>query len=293
MSVLKNIIPSRLKSTLKSLHKRYSHYQLSKNPKLTIEDIEKIVIDELGIKNGDTVFIHSSVDKLNLTCSPFDLLNLLLSTVGKTGNILFPTYPAGYSYNFVSSGKVFNQKSTPSSTGILSEIARRHKNAVRSLHPTKSVVAIGNNAAELTDSHHTSPYPYDSVSPYFKIYQFKPKIIGLGIKTTYLSCVHTVDDTYKENFPVEVYHQNVFHSECIKSNGDKVFVDTYAHDMKKMIFDLPTYFKTYIPKHICTDLKISGYDFFKADGLALYNEMINLYENHNITIYPKRIYRSK
>jgi len=292
MKVLKDIIRNKkLQTHLKKIIRNYRHYKKLGLKKLTKIDFENILINDLAIKSGDTVFIHSSIDSLNIDGSPFELLNILIDTVGNDGTIIFPTYPNGYSYNYLKSNKIFNQLTTPSSTGILSEIGRRHKNAYRSLHPTKSVVAIGKNAKEITNSHSESYYPYDFQSPYYKIYKYNSKIIGLGIKSTYLSCVHTVDDTYKKDFIVEIYHKQLFESVCVNIEGKKVVVKTYAHDMNKMKFNLPKFFKKYIDKSICIDLNIYGYDFFKADAKKLYENMINLYETEKITIYPKSLYR--
>ncbi len=268
------------------------NYKQSKLHTFNVYEFEALLVNDLGIKNGDTIFIHSSLDNLNLNFSPYEILIMLLNLVGTEGTIVFPTYPIGYSYDFLKQKKVFNLKTTPSATGILSELARRHKDALRSLHPTKSVTAIGKNAEEITSSHHLSPYPYDATSPYQKIYKFEAKIIGLGIKTTYLSCVHTVDDTYKNDFPVEVYHKQLFDSLCVNSDCMEVIVKTWAHDMNKMVFNLPHFFGKYVDKSICSDLKIMGYDFFRADAFKLYINMIELYESDNITIYPKKLYRT-
>jgi aminoglycoside 3-N-acetyltransferase len=276
---------------LKKIVKGYQKYCQSKLHSFDEKEFRDLLINVLGIKSSDTVFIHSSLDKINLNFSPFVVLKMLIDIVGPDGTIVFPTYPMGYSYDFLKQGKVFNQKSTPSATGILSEIARRHKDAYRSLHPTKSVVAIGKNAEEITSTHHLSPYPYDTNSPYQKIYQYNAKIIGLGIKSTYLSCVHTVDDSYKEDFVVEVYHKQLFESVCVNSSGNKVIVKTKAHDMDKMVFNLPHFFGKYVDKSICSDLKIMGYNFFSADAYQLFKRMIDLYESENITIYPKRLYK--
>ena len=294
MWILKDLISNRkLKAQIKRIIRNYRQFKIKSLKQLSGRDFEDILINDLDVKSGDTLFIHSSIDNLNLSCSPFDLLNIILDSVGSNGTIVFPTYPQGYSYNFLKSNKTFDQKKTPSSTGILSEVARRHKKAFRSLHPTKSVVAIGYHAEDITKSHHLSSYPYDIQSPYYKIYNYDSKILGIGIKSTYLSCVHTVDDTYKKDFIVDVYHKQLFDAICVNSNGDKLIVRTYAHDMNKMKFNLPKYFKKYIDYEICSDLKIGGYDFFKADAKNLYNSMINLYETDKTTIYPKSLYRKE
>src|SRR5262249_1814506 len=163
-------------------------------------------------------------------------------------------------------GNVFDVRHTPSYTGILSEFARRQRKAVRSLHPTKSVCAIGPAATELTATHHLSPYPYDSGSPYYKLIAGGGKIIGLGTTTNYISFAYCVDDALKEKFPVRVYHDEIFEAPCIDYQGRQVTVRTYAHDMSTTIHPhMPDWFRTHVSDEACRDLTLKGMKFFRAD----------------------------
>ena len=158
------------------------------------------------------------------------------------------------------------------------------------MHPTKSVCAIGPLAEELTSEHHKSIYPYDVNSPYYKLTKHNAKIIGLGVKTTYLSAVHCADDFLKDDYPVDPYHKMVFEVECVNYSGEKVIVKTLAHDMKKMDFDLPKYFSTNIPDTICKDININGANFFRAEAAPLIQNLINLAKQGN-TIYKRKYYK--
>lgn len=287
---LKKILPKSLISFAKNERTKYRNRQLKKLPELDIEGLKDIITTQLKIVEGDTVFIHSSLGNLNLICSPFDILNLLIEVVGEDGTILFPTYPKLTSYKFLESSSIFNIKKTPSYMGILSELARRHPKAVRSLHPTKSVVAIGKHSEELTKDHQKSMYPYDENSPYFKINNFSGKIIGIGVSTINLSCIHCVDDFMKEEFPVMPYNEELFNAKCIDVNKHEVIVKTYAHQMDKMGFDLTRFIKKHINKEICEDIEIEGMKFFRADSNQLFEKMISLAKD-GITIYKKRFYK--
>jgi aminoglycoside 3-N-acetyltransferase len=284
--LFKKIIPGYIKKKFnknKRIGKR--NYILSLN-KLTSGIMFDIISNDLGIEKGDVVFIHSSIDGLNLDFTVYELLNILLDIITDEGTLLFPAYPMENSYKFLKSKKIFNIKSTPAYTGLLNEFARRHKRARRSLHPTKSVVAIGKKAREITDEHYLSPYPYDVNSPYYKIINLNAKIIGLGVSTQYMSCVHCVDDYFKDNFPVNPYHKKLFSANCIDYDGKVQIVKTYAHNMMKMDFDIPSFIKKYIPSVICNDLNIDGMQFFRADAKRLIEKMINLAED-KIIIYKK------
>ncbi|MFP4369563.1 MAG: AAC(3) family N-acetyltransferase [Candidatus Kapaibacterium sp.] len=283
---INNIIPAFIRRRYRAAQQKKLKEHVRSLPKLSYEKLEEILRDELGLKTGDNVFVHSSMDRLNLDFPFYQALSVLRTIVGDEGTLIFPTYPELTSYKFLKAGHIFDINKTPSYTGILSEFARRQKKAVRSLHPTKSVAAIGPAADEITTSHHLSPYPYDFNSPYYKICEMGGKIIGIGVMTTYLSAVHSIDDTLKERFPVNPYHPELFNAECVDTAGNTVIVKTYAHNMKKMNFDLPKYFAD-INDKICRDIDIEGMKFFSADAGAMYKEMRRLAEN-GITIYSKK-----
>lgn len=240
----------------------------------------------LGLSRGDVVFVHSSIDQLNLEFPFYRVLSLLEDVVGAEGTLLFPTYPRLSSYEFLRRGEVFDIRKSPSYTGILSELARRKAGAVRSLHPTKSVCAIGPAAEELTRDHQKSPYPYDWCSPYFRLTEFGGKIVGLGVSTARLSFVHCVDDALKDDFPVQPYHAQLFAATCINRAGAKVIVETFAHDLKKMNHTIPRFMKTHVSSDACADLSLNGMKFFRADARRLFDEMSSLAANGK-TIYPR------
>lgn len=288
--ILKNILPKFIKNKYHSFVLDKVKQQVNSLPPLDEIAFENILVKELGINPGDNLFIHASIDRLNLTFPFFSVFSIIRKVVGDQATIAFPTYPPMSSYRFLKSGEVFNIKKSPSYTGILSEFARRQKSAVRSLHPSKSVTALGPLAEEWTKEHHLSPYPYDYNSPYYKICDHNTKIIGLGVRSTYLSAVHAPDDTLRDTFPVNPYHPELFKAKCINKNGEEVIVETYAHDMNKMTFDLPVFFAEHISKEICSDIDIDGMKFFRADSKALYEKLKELAES-GITIYDKKFYK--
>lgn len=289
---LKKILPSKFVQFLKNRRTKRKNEQLKELPLLTISHLEDIIRNELGIRVGDVVLIHSSLGNLNLGCSPFEILNLLIKIVGDEGTILFPTYPKLTSLLFLETNKIFDVNKTPSYMGILSELARRHPKAVRSLHPTKSVVAIGKQAEDLTKNHSESIYPYGVQSPYYKINNYNGKIIGIGVSTKNLSGIHCVDDIMKDEFPVMPYDERVFDSTCIDKNNEKKIVSTYAHELNKMNYDIPKFISKYFDDRICKDIDISGMKFFIADSTRLLEKLLSLAKEGK-TIYNKKHYRRR
>src|SRR5437016_306317 len=256
-------------------------------------DFARILIDDLGLQSGDLVYAHSGIDGLSLSFPFYRILLLIKEVIGGGGTVLLPTYPNHRisSYEWLKQGNVFDVRRTPSYTGILTEFARRQRGAMRSLHPTKSVCAIGPAAKEITATHQFSPYPYNTCSPYYKLIERGGKVIGLGATTNYISFGYCVDDALKEKFPVRVYHDQIFDAPCINYEGQRVTVKTYAHNMSTTVHpDMPAFMKTYVSEQACRDLQIGGMKFFRASAPKLFDEMMDL-AKRDIIAYPRSVYR--
>ena len=239
--IIKSVVPKRAITYIRRRKEDRLKSRIAALPAVSEKEFTDILSGRLELKDGDTVFVHSSIDKVNLQFPFYRVIALLRSVIGAKGTMLFPTYPRLTSYRFLKSGEVFDIRKTPSYTGVLTEFARRQRDAMRSLHPTKSVCAIGPLAGDLTATHQDSPYPYDKCSPYYKLIDCNAKIVGLGAPTNYLSFVHAVDDALKEEFPVNPYHEELFDAVCVNAEGEQVTVRTYAHDLGKMGHDIPGY----------------------------------------------------
>jgi aminoglycoside 3-N-acetyltransferase len=289
--IARKVLPPGAYASLRHARKKSERRRIAALPPLSQKDFKCILAEELGLADGNTVYVHSSMDGLNLAFPFYVILSLIQEVIGENGTVLFPTYPNHRisSYEYLRQGKVFDIRKTPSYTGILSEFARRRRGAIRSLHPTKSVCAIGPKASELTSTHQLSPYPYDTCSPYYKLIGFDAKIVGLGVWTEYLSFGYCLDDALKERFPVRVYHDEIFDARCINYHGEVEIVRTYAHNMNTVIHDAPRYMRKYISREACEDLRINGMKFFRASAPKLFESMLQLAEQ-GITAYPRSVY---
>jgi aminoglycoside 3-N-acetyltransferase len=217
---------------------------------------------------------------------------LIQNVIGDGGTVAFPTYPNRSpvsSYEYLREGNVFDVRRTPSFTGLLTEFGRRHARAIRSVHPTKSVCAIGPRAEWLTSTHQASPYPYDRESPYYKLVECGAKIVGIGVWTEYLSFVYCIDDAMKSNPPVRTYHPESFRATCINYRGEQEIVETYAHDMQRCVHDIPQFIKRHVPVEVCEDITVNGMRFFRADARRLFDVMLPLAQR-GITVYPRAVY---
>ena len=290
----KKILPKSAYEKLVRTKKRLARAKVARLPLLTEQDFTDILVNDLGLVSGDVVFVHSSIDQLNLGFPFYRVLSLLRDVTGARGTLLFPTFPNHKisSYEYLQQGNVFDVRRTPSYIGLLTEFARRQPGAVRSLHPTKSVCAIGPHAPALTATHHLSPYPYDKCSPFYKLVEYDAKIVGLGAWTNKLTFTYCVNDALKEEHPVQMYHEELFEVSCVNYGGEVLTVKTYAQDMRKVTTNVPGYMKAHVAEDVCSDLAINGMKFFRADAPRLFNAMMQL-AKQGITPFDKSVYSRK
>lgn len=112
--------------------------------KYTTEDI-KNSLKKIGIRKGDSIFIHSNLGYLGLLdgcknanelCREF--LNVVTEVLGEEGTLIVPTF----SYSFCH-GEVYNPYKTETKCGILSTYIRKKYPENRSLDPNFSICGIG------------------------------------------------------------------------------------------------------------------------------------------------------
>ena len=107
--------------------------------------LTKVVLLEqlksIGIEEGDSVLVHSSLSKIGyLENGPKDVVDALLEAVGPTGNILMPNSPnASYQLDYIQQLEVFDVKNDASKLGAITEYFRKLPQAIRSQHPTEPV----------------------------------------------------------------------------------------------------------------------------------------------------------
>jgi len=272
--ILSKILSKELKNKFKEFEYKTKKRIISKQPLLKQDDIKNILIDELGIKEGDNLFIHSSIDMINTDLTPLQMLELILDIVGEDGSVSVPTFIRYSSKEWMLMDKNFDIKKTPSGMGIFSERVRRHKLAKRSLHPTKSVATIGKLADSVINEHHLDSYQFGVKSPFVKLLDYDVKVIGLGAPMSYLSMVHSVEDSYHNEYPKKINEDTVYEKICINENKNKVVVKTLVHDLKVIAKANPEKFvKKYMNKNDYIIHNNFLTPFFMVEGKRLFKEL--------------------
>jgi aminoglycoside 3-N-acetyltransferase len=268
-----------------SLRKLYRKALKTVYKPLSQEEFKYILVNRMGIHEGSVVFIHSSADALNIDLPVYRLLEILLETVGENGTLVFPAWHFTYrAEDYLKKDLIFDVRRSPSFLGALSEFARRHPDAKRSIHPINSIVAIGKHAREIVGEHGDSIYPCDETSPYYKIMKFDGIIAGIGVDTNFISFVHCPEDVIKKQFPIKTRLDKVYEGKVkLKDGSLKIIKTLVAHPQIKNN-DITGFMNKYIKKSICRNFRIKGNRFFVAHSKELFKSIVDL-SKENKTIY--------
>jgi aminoglycoside 3-N-acetyltransferase len=111
----------------------------------------------LGVRDDNLLLVHSNVAGGDLG-EIYACFEALRNVVVPGGTVVFPTF----TFDFCK-GKPYDYRKTPSQMGILTELARRHREAHRIYHPIYGFALLGAEAESLAESiHNVSSYGDDS-----------------------------------------------------------------------------------------------------------------------------------
>ncbi|MGQ9651255.1 MAG: AAC(3) family N-acetyltransferase [Phycisphaerae bacterium] len=188
----------------------------------------------LGIRPGQTMTVHSSFGGMRyFKGTAFDALQAILDVVGPEGTVVMPTFSFdGRSYDYLASGPSFDLRRTPAQTGLICELMRRRKDAIRSLNPTHSVVAVGPLAQTIVSDHENSRTPFDMHSPWRYLLELNAWMVFVGVPDRLLpvSAYHHFDELLEGELGVRIYHPKPFEVRLLDAEGRERCVTTYAHD---------------------------------------------------------------
>lgn len=152
-------------------------------------------LHKLGLPAGANVLVHSSLSSFGQVEGGADaVIDALLDAIGPDGTLLVPTL-TGTALHSAGRPPVFDPLHSPTWTGLIPETLRKRPAAVRSIHPTHSVAAIGPAAHDLTCDHINSLTPCDALSPYGKLANLDTGyVLLLGVNHEANTLFHAVEE---------------------------------------------------------------------------------------------------
>ncbi|MGD0054970.1 MAG: AAC(3) family N-acetyltransferase [Acidimicrobiales bacterium] len=154
-------------------------------------------LGELGLTNGSTVLVHSSLSALGYVVGGArSVVMALLEVLGEGGTLVVPTHSSE-----LSDPRHWHHPAIPESwwptvresmpaydaqltltrqMGSVPEVARRLPGARRSAHPRVSFCAVGANADFIIDDHRLEN-GFDEHSPLARLYDLGAQVLLLGV----------------------------------------------------------------------------------------------------------------
>jgi aminoglycoside 3-N-acetyltransferase len=159
-------------------------------------------LTRLGINNGDTLLVHSSLSSLGWVCGGAQTVVIaLMNAVGNDGTLVMPAHSGDWSdpnewenppvprewiQTIYDNMPAYKHEITPTrGMGRIAELFRTFPNTVRSNHPQVSFCANGKLAVYIIENHPLTPQ-LGIDSPLGKLYNLKAKVLLLGVE--YDSC---------------------------------------------------------------------------------------------------------
>ena len=153
---------------------------------------------EIGLPGGAIVMVHSSLSSFGYVEGGAPaVVEALLNCVGPKGTVMVPTQPfRGSEYVYMKARPTFDVRSTPSLVGAITEAVRHHPRALRSLHPSHPVAAIGPLAVPLLRDHEKAATSCGLGTPFFRNIVEGGYILLLGVDNRRNTTLHTIEEVY-------------------------------------------------------------------------------------------------
>jgi aminoglycoside N3'-acetyltransferase len=239
----------------------------------------------IDIHPGDSVFLMYSQDKIYAKTGKAppisSVIRDLVDHLGEDGTLM----ALCFSHNrekITLKEEVFHCTKTPTECGILSEILRRRKGSIRSLHPILSTISYGKKAAEFSDTHHLSPYPFGPTSPYYKLMRDGGKYLGIGVGFEAFTPCHMVEDFFEKEFKHEIYFQEPQDFLMITPDGSTQTASLYVRNPDTFPRD------GYDPLYYFKLLNISSNQTFTKSGMRLFSFRMQDFFDAAIEIYREK-----
>ncbi len=149
----------------------------------------QLAFDRLMPSHVPTLFVHSSLSSSGIISGgPATVVAGLKS---KCATLVVPTHTYCYPKSQQDIGPTYDRTRTPSVVGAISNWFWQQPEAVRSLHPTHSVAAIGPDASCICNGHETTDTPCGAGTPYEKLIERESSVLMFGCTMNTYTLFHT------------------------------------------------------------------------------------------------------
>ncbi|MBB6636793.1 aminoglycoside N(3)-acetyltransferase [Cohnella thailandensis] len=175
----------------------FEQQAILRSPKLMTRDSLGNDLRQLGIKEGQTLIVHSSLSRIGWVCGgPVAVVQALMDVLTAEGTLVMPAHSGDYSEpskwqlppvpeswweEIRGTMPVFDPQVTPTrGMGAIPECFRTWQGTLRSNHPALSFAAWGKNAERITREH-SLEYALGERSPLARLYELGAQVLLLGV----------------------------------------------------------------------------------------------------------------
>jgi len=171
-------------------------------PRVTAADIAH-GLRTLGVCSPHVILAHSSLSSFGYVEGGAEaVIDGLLAAVAPEGTVMVPTLTGsrelGPEYP-----PYFDVRASVCWTGWIPEAFRQRPDALRSLHPTHSVAAIGSRAREMLAEHELSPTPCGAETPYGRLVRADGWVVLLGVSLACVTLFHHVEEVAELSYHMQ------------------------------------------------------------------------------------------
>ena len=201
-----------------------------------------------GVNSGDTLLVHSDIKRTlinarrkGIQLTPDDILNSFLDCLGSSGTLILPLFNSGFPTT-----KHFDVRNTPSQMGILTEVARKRSDAVRTGHPIYSFAILGKEKDKFDGLVNESGFGENS--PFGLLHKLDGKIACLDLEDQIsMTFYHYVEELMVVNYR---YFKTF----------SGTYIDSYGHESER---DFKLFVRDYERK-VLTHVNPAGEMLWKA-----------------------------
>ena len=144
-----------------------------------------------GLTAASTLLVHSSVKSVGEVEGRAETILDVLCEAVSDGLLVMPTH----TWDTINSeNSIYDYRTEPSCTGILGTLLLRREGAVRSLHPSHSVVAYGKDAKKFVEGEHLCQSPCPRSGCMGKLLDRRGKVLFIGCPLTKNTFIHGIEE---------------------------------------------------------------------------------------------------
>ncbi|WP_062350153.1 AAC(3) family N-acetyltransferase [Bacillus kwashiorkori] len=180
-------------------------------------------LHKLRISNFGTLLVHSSMKSIGAVDGGAETVLDALSEYMKDGLLVLPTHTWSY---INAENPNFYVDESPSCVGILTELFRKRPGVVRSLHPTHSVAALGEDASDFIAGNEQFDTPCARGSSWGKLLDRKATILLIGVDLRRNTYIHGVEEWLDIPNRLTDDHEQLY---TVLRDGTKITVPSRRH----------------------------------------------------------------